>query len=77
KKKKRGKERKKKKEEKGKEKEERKEKEEKKGKKKEEVIHQIMAVEHLGQLDFQNIGADVSGETQAAAVEPQHQQVMP
>ncbi|MNG81718.1 hypothetical protein D3C79_403750 [compost metagenome] len=43
----------------------------------ETVFHQIMAVEHFGDLGFQLVGADIGEETQVATVDPQHRNVVP
>ncbi|MNM51800.1 hypothetical protein D3C81_628680 [compost metagenome] len=42
----------------------------------EAVFHQVMAVEHFGDLYFQLIGADIGEKTQAATVDAQHRRVV-
>ncbi|MNH27918.1 hypothetical protein D3C79_880470 [compost metagenome] len=43
----------------------------------EAVFHQVVAVEHFGDLLFQLVGADVGEEAQVASVDAQHRNVVP
>ncbi|MNM84978.1 hypothetical protein D3C81_970830 [compost metagenome] len=40
------------------------------------VFHQIVAIQHFGDLGFQLIGTDVGEETQAAAVDAEHRNIV-
>ncbi|MNI81385.1 hypothetical protein D3C73_1379940 [compost metagenome] len=42
----------------------------------EAVFHQIMAVEHFGDFDFELVGADIGEKAQAATVDTQHRDVV-
>ena len=43
----------------------------------EAVFHQVMAVEHLGDFDFEVIRTDIRKKPQTATVDPQHRHVVP